>query len=49
MADPENAAPAHDLTTEAATEVAGQPGTPDLVKKVTHEVDAGDMFVQGGE
>ena len=49
MTDPEHTAPA---TEDAAGAAAGAPdpqGTPDLVKKVTHEVDTDDMFVQGGE
>jgi hypothetical protein len=35
--------------THTAAGAADQQGTPDLVKKVTHEVDVDDMFVQGGE
>ena len=48
MTDPDLPNPAADPTNlnEGA---ADQQNTPDLVKKVTHEVDTDDMFVQGGE
>ncbi|HEX8419407.1 MAG TPA: hypothetical protein VF638_05275 [Sphingomonas sp.] len=48
MADPYHSDSAADPT-NLVKGAADQQNTPDLVKKVTHEVDTDDMFVQGGE
>jgi hypothetical protein len=49
MADHANAASVATPSAEVQAGAADQQGAPDLVKKVTHEIDTGDMFAQGGE
>lgn len=49
MAHAEHAAPEPGPTEQGDAGAADQQSTPDLVKKVTHEVDTDDMFVQSGE
>ena len=49
MAGPEHTGSAPEPAMEADAGTTDQQGMPDLVKKVAHEVDTNDMFVQGGE
>ena len=49
MADKDHPAPAPTFAADAEAGAVDPQGPPDLVKKVTHEIDADDMFVQGGE
>ena len=49
MTDPELVVPTNELAPGAADGTPDQQEPPNLVTKVTHEIDNNDMFVQGGE